>query len=158
MKIFWPSLAAISLLCALASHSQAKKPQKANANGSVQQQVKMLNDQMIEASLKGNTSVLEKYYADDCLVIHGDGKVSTKAQEMEDFKSGAVKYDSLDVREQKILTYRDTGVANVLVSTKGTFHGKPLSSDVRATRVWVKQKGEWKNVLFQVTRVPSPSQ
>jgi len=158
MRIFWPSLAAISLLCVLASHSQTKKPQKANVIGSVQQQIKMLNDQMIEASLKGNTSVLEKYYADDCLIIHGDGKVSTKAQEMEDFKSGAVKYDSLDVREQKILTYRDTGVANVLVSTKGTFHGKPLSSDVRGTRVWVKQNGNWKIVVFQTTRVASATQ
>lgn len=114
MKIFWLSLAAISLLCVPTSHSQAKKPPKANANGSVQQQVKMLNDQMIEASLKGDTTVLEKCYADDCLIIHGDGKVSTKAQEIEDFKSGAVKYDSLDVREHKIFTYGDTGVANVL--------------------------------------------
>lgn len=158
MKILWLSLATISLLCVPTSHSQAKKPAKANANGSVQQQVKMLNDQMIEASLKGDTTVLEKYYADDCLIIHGDGKVATKAQELEAFKSGAVKYDSLDVREQVILTYGDTGVANVLVSTKGTINGKPLSSDVRATRVWAKEKGEWKNVLFQVTRVPSPSQ
>ncbi len=156
--MFWPSLAAITLLCVLASHSQAKKPEKATAIGDVQQQVKMLNDQMIEASLKGNTSVLEKYYADDCLIIHGDGKVATKVQELEAFKSGAVKYDSLDVRELVILTYGDTSVANVLVSTKGTINGKPLSSDVRATRVFVKQKGEWKNVLFQVTRVPSPSQ
>ena len=128
------------------------------SGGTVEQQIKTLSDKAIEASLKADTSFFEKYYADDCAVIHGDGKVSTKAQEIENFKSGAIKYDSINVSEAKIRTYGDTAVVNSLVSVKGTINGKPFSGDVRAIRVWVKHKGDWKNVAFQVTRVASATQ
>jgi len=158
MKVGTLTVAAICLLYLPVSHTQAKRSQTDSVSGeAIEQQVKTLNNRMIEASLKGETGVLEKYYANDCLVIHGDGKLSTKAQEIEDFKIGAIKYDTLDVREQKVLAYGDTAIVNVLVFVRGTFHGKPLSSDVRATRVWVRQKGDWQNVLFQVTRVPAAS-
>jgi len=125
--------------------------------GNVEQQITALSDQAIEASLKADTSFFEKYYADVCTIIHGDGKLSTKAQEIENFKSGALKYDSIDVRKLKIHAYGDTAVVTSLVSEKGTINGKPFGGDVRATRVWVKHKGDWKTVSFQVTRV-APSQ
>jgi len=55
-----------------------------------------------------HTSFLEKYFADDYVAIHGDGKLSTKAEEIENFKSGTTKYESIEVREAKIRTYGDT--------------------------------------------------
>jgi hypothetical protein len=92
------------------------------------------------------------------VAIHGDGKLSTKAQEIENFKSGAVKYESIEVREEKIRTYGDAVVVNLLGSVKATINGKPYGGDFRNTRVWVKQNGNWKIVVFQTTRVASATQ
>jgi len=119
------------------------------------QEIKSLQGQVQQAILKGDTSVMEKYYADDYIAIHGDGKLTTKAQEIENFRSGVTKYESITVHEVKIRVYGDTAVANALVSVKTTVNGQHYSGDVRNTRVWVKQSGNWKLVSFQATRVIS---
>ncbi len=126
--------------------------------GNVEEQIKTLQAQFTQAFLRSDTTFLEKYFADDYTAIHGDGKLSTKPEEIEEFKSGAIKYDSITVREAKIRTYGDTAVVTSLFSVKGTINGKPFSGDVRNIRVWVKHKGDWKIVAFQNTRVASASQ
>ena len=126
--------------------------------GNVEEQIAALSDQEIKAYLKSDTGFMEKYFADDYTAIHGDGKLTTKAQEIENYKSGALRYESIDVRERKIRTYVDTAVVIWLVSSKGTYGGKSFSADFRVTDVWVKRKGNWKFVAFQVTRMPPASQ
>jgi uncharacterized protein (TIGR02246 family) len=123
------------------------------ADDKAKQEVKALQGQLIQAILRGDAGFLEKYYADDYIAIHGDGKLTTKAQEIENFKSGITKYDSIVVAEAKIRVYGDTVIVNALASVKTTVNGKPYSGDVRNTRVWVKQDGNWKLVAFQTTRV-----
>ena len=123
------------------------------ATPNTQQEIKSLQGQVLQAILKSDTGVMEKYYADDYLAIHGDGRLTTKAQEIENFRSGVTKYDSITVREAKIRVYGDTAVVNALASVKTIVNGQPYSGDVRNTRVWVRQSGNWKLVVFQTTRV-----
>jgi ketosteroid isomerase-like protein len=176
VKLIALALAAICLLAALAwsqggnppastkesgqttGHGMTAVEQTGTSDETVKQEIKTLQGQLMKAILKSDTSFFEKYYDDDYAAIHGDGKLTTKAQEIESFKSGATKYESIDVREAKIRTYGDTAIVNALVSVKTTVNGKPYSGDVRNTRVWVKQNGNWKLVVFQATRVPSASQ
>ncbi len=122
----------------------------------VEQQISALSDQEIQAQLKGDTGFYEKYYADDATIVHGNGKLYTKDQEIADLKSGSLKYEALEVRERKIRVYGDTAVVNFLIFFKGVLAGQPFSgADLRRTVVWVKQKGSWKIVLYQVTRIPA---
>jgi ketosteroid isomerase-like protein len=125
---------------------------------SVEQQITALSEQIGQAYMKGDLSILEKYLADDHTAIRANGKVYTKAQEIENVKSGVVKIETDDVRERKIRAYGNTAVVDGLTSATGVSGGKPFSGDFRFTRVWVKQKGEWKSVLYQATRVAPPTQ
>jgi ketosteroid isomerase-like protein len=119
----------------------------------VEQQISALSDEMIQANLKDDTAFYEKYYADDAIIVHGNGKLFTKDQELADLKSGALKYESIDVREKKINVYGDTVVVNFLITFKGSLSGTAFPpTDLRRTVVWVKQKGNWKVVAWQVTR------
>ena len=126
--------------------------------GTVEEQVKALADQFSQAFGKADTGFMEKYFADDFTGIHSDGKLSTKAQEIDNVKSGSLKWASVDVHERKIRVYGETAVVVALSSSTGTFNGKPYSGDFRTTQVWVKHKGNWKVVAFQTTRVASASQ
>jgi len=148
MRLIAPVLVAVCLLVVPLAWSQG---------GNVEQQIKTLQGQIVQAQLKADTNSYEKFLTDDYTAIYVSGKLYTKAQDIENFKSGALKYESIDVRELKIRAYGDSAVAISLVSSKGTYGGKPFSGDFRASRVWVKQKGNWKNVAFQVTQV-APSQ
>jgi len=149
MRLIAPALVAVCLLVVPLAWSQG---------GNVEQQIKKLTDQLIAAELKVDTDSYGKLLADDYTGIYPSGTLVTKAQDIEDLKSGALKYESVDVREIKIRAYGYTAVAVSLVSTKGTRGGKSISADYRVTRVWVKRKGNWRTVAFQATRVAPPSQ
>lgn len=148
VKLFALVLVAVCLLVVPLAWSQG---------GNAEEQIKTLQTQLVQADLKGDTSFFEKYFAGDCTVIHGDGKLSTKAEEIANLKSGALKFESIDVRDQRIRTYGDTVVSTALFSVKGTINGKPYGGDVRRISVWVKHKGDWKLVAYGVTRI-APSQ
>jgi uncharacterized protein (TIGR02246 family) len=124
------------------------------AQGSqTEQQISALSDAMIQANLKDDTSFYQKYYAEDATIVHGNGKLFTKEQEIADLKSGSLKYESIDVREKTIRTYGDTAVVHLLITFKGLLGGKEFGPiDLRRTVVWIKQKGDWKIVAWQVTR------
>jgi len=128
-------------------------PTALGQGGSAEQQIAALSDQMIQAQLKADTSYFEKHYADDAMIVHGNGKLFTKAEEIADLKSGSLTYELNEVRERKIHVHGDTAVVAFLISYKGTVSGKPFSGDLRRTVVWVKQKGNWKIVAYQVTRL-----
>lgn len=132
-------------------------PLASGQGGAAEQQISALSDQVIQAQLKNDPSFFEKYYADDISIIHGDGTVWTKAQEIANLKSGSLKYGSVETRDRKIHVYGDTAVVTFLISFKGVVGGKPYNGDLRRTMVWVKQNGNWKTVAYQVTRVPSAS-
>ena len=123
--------------------------------GSAEEQIKALQAELVKAILKGDTSFYQKYYADDAISAHGLGQVYTKAEEIADLKSGSLKYDSYTVRDQTIHVDGSTAVVVTLASGKGLLESKPFNQDFRTTYVWVKQKGNWKLVLRQVTRIPA---
>jgi hypothetical protein len=121
--------------------------------GSAEQQIKTLIDQVYTALLKADTNSLETLLSDDYTGIRGDGLLLTKAQEIESVKSGAIKYETNEIKDLKIRVYGNTAVTTVLTFFKGITNGKPNSGNVRTTRVWVKQMGKWKCVSYQATRV-----
>ena len=151
------ALVAVYLLAAPLALGQGEKTGKAKG-GNVEEQITVLSNQLTQAFAKADTGFMEKHLADGFTAIHSDGKLSAKAQEIENVKSGAIKWESVDVHERKIRVYGDTAVVIALASSKGTLSGKPYSGDFRSTTFWVKQKGNWKVVAFQSTRVPPASQ
>src|SRR5580704_11593775 len=141
------------IVLALFSGCLLAVPLASGQGSDVEQQVSALSDEMIQANLKGDTSFYEKYYADDATMVHGNGKLFTKEQDIVDLKSGSLKYESIDVKEKKLHAYRDTVVVNYLLTFKGSLSGQPFSPiDLRRMVVWVKQKENWKVIAWQVTR------
>jgi hypothetical protein len=126
--------------------------------GTAEKQIEALHAQLMDATLKHDPGFLEKYLADDYMAIRNDGKLTTKVQEIENYKSGVTKYESIEIREATMRIHENTAIYNSLNSIKATINGKPFSGDVRNTRVWVKQNGNWKIVAFQATQVAPASE
>jgi hypothetical protein len=77
---------------------------------------------------------------------------------------GRLTYQTVDVHELKIHIYDNTAICNSLASVTfarqqkgyqntGTLYYTQQSGEFRFIRVWVRQGGDWKLVLFQSTQV-----
>jgi len=121
--------------------------------GNAEQQIKTANNNLITAVLKADTDTLEKLLADDYTGVRGDGSVLTKAQEIEKYKSGAIKYETNEIKDLKIRVYGHSAVSTSLSSSKNIRDGQQHIGTTRNIRVWVKQNGNWKCVAYQTTRV-----
>jgi len=121
-----------------------------------EKEIRAVVDEIQKGYLKGGVeaaAVLDKYYADDYIGIRGDGKVLTKAQEMEAYKSGAIKYAKNEFKDLKIRVYGRSAVSTTLSFSDNVRNGKRFSGTTRSARFWVKQDGGWKCVYYQTTRV-----
>ena len=126
-------------------------------SGNAEQSVKAMTEQLRQAALKGDVATYDKLLADDYIVINGVGGTSTKADILENFKSGNLKYEAIDVSDTKVRIYGDTALVNSTANLKGHLGATDFSGQYRSVRVWVKRKGQWQSVSFQSTRVaPQP--
>ena len=121
--------------------------------GNVEQSIKALTEQGRQATLKGDVATVDKLLADDFIGIDPAGGTSTKAQVLELFKSGKVKYEAIEISDMKVRVYGGTALVNTTANVKGHVGDIDISGQYRGVRVWVKRKGQWQSVSFQSTRV-----
>ena len=120
--------------------------------GNVEQSIKALTEQLTQASLKGDAATFDKLLADDYIVIGITGSL-TKADVVQSFKSGKLKYDAINVSDMKVRVYGDTALVNATLNIKGHLGATDISGQFRTVRVWVKRKGQWQSVSHQYTRI-----
>lgn len=102
--------------------------------------------ELLTAIKSGDIPVLENMLHDDLLFSLPDGNTITKEFDLNSYRSGKMKVDSLEASDQIINVIADTAVVAVTISLKGTFDGNPINGAFRYVRVW-KQFGESLKVI-----------
>jgi ketosteroid isomerase-like protein len=141
------TIAVIALWCLAAQAQNAK-------SSSVADEIKKLEQQRNEAILKGDTATLDKLTSDDYANTTAQGKIEKKAEILDGFKSGKIKFDSRELSDLDVRVYGNTAVVTGQVNQKSTNNGADTSGQNRFTRVYVKQNGRWVSVANQATPIP----
>jgi len=126
----------------------------AHPSPSPEDDVRVLETARGEALLKADTTAIARMTSDDFIEISRLGQIRTKADNLRELGSGAlkltsVKYDSLSVR-----IYGDVAVLQGVADNTGTFRGFPFAGKLRYTRIFVKRDGRWQAVAMQHTMIP----
>jgi beta-alanine degradation protein BauB len=108
------------------------------------------------AMLAGDVAKIENIVADDWSMTDPGGQRQTRAQALDDLRSGALKFESSTPGEMKVTVYGDTAIVTGSSKDKGTYKGMDISGDYVFTDVFVKRDGKWRAVSTQVTRVMPP--
>ena len=115
--------------------------------------VKKLMGDLAAALAKNDADAAAKFYADDYHLITPQGVDQTKAERIEDMRSGKSKFESFEYTDINVRSYGDVAVAISTVKAKGTLSGQPSSPETKATLVLYKTKDGWKVVSGQATPV-----
>jgi uncharacterized protein (TIGR02246 family) len=117
-----------------------------NQRSSVEQAIRRLDNERIQAQIGADVVALARIYADDFVGIGPSGTVRTKTQVISDFTSGDLKFQSITTDEVQVRVYENTAVETGLSTMVGQDKGKAVPRDTRFTRVWVEQQGRWRLV------------
>ena len=135
------TLTCFTLISGVAA-AQSKGP--ASGKGGTEQTIMRIEQEMLDALLKRDPSVFERYMADNSAFTTPDGALIDKARFIADLKSSELKMDSSAISDMKVTVHGDTAVATYVTNDKGTYKGKDISGTYRWTDVFVRQKGGWK--------------
>ena len=113
---------------------------------SVEQAIRQLDNERIQAQIGADAVALDRIYADDFIGVGPSGTVRTKAQVISDFTSGDLKFQSITTDDVQVRVYGNTAVETGRSTMSGQDKGKAVPRDTRFTRVWVKQQGSWRLV------------
>src|SRR3989442_15336360 len=124
--------------------------QKQSARGShrtsVEEAIRKLDNERIQAQIHADATALDRIYADDFIGVGPSGTVRTKPQVILDFTSGDLKFQSITTDDVQLRVYVDEAVKTGFWTMIGQDKGKTVPRDTRFTRVWVKQQGLWRLV------------
>src|SRR5690348_9492685 len=105
-----------------------------------QQEVLQFERDACKAFLDADVGALERVLTPDFTLTLSNGEVSTRADEINELRSGKVHYDVFENYDMKARVY-DDGTAVVLGKTrvKGTADGKPFDRVVLFTDTLIKR-------------------
>jgi len=132
------------------------KPKKAVAKNT-EQVILRLETEGREATLKNDIAANDRLLADNWMNINPDGSITTKAKLMELLKDGSFKIMSIDNDEVMVRVYGDAAVVTGRSTTKRAGQGSEvIARQVRFTRVYAKNKGQWRVVSAHNTLIAKP--
>ena len=118
--------------------------------------MKMEHD-MLAALLKKDAATFGKHFSDDVVLTTPNGAVQTKAQLLDDVKSGALVLEASTISDMKVKVHGDAAVVTYITTDKGKYKGQDISGRFRWTDVFVRQGGAWQLVAAQGTPIQAPA-
>ena len=127
-------------------------------NRRVEQEVRRLNAEEVEAFLHVDPKTLAHLWSDDLVVTNPLNKFVTKQQVLGMVESGFLVITSLDRQVEYVRVYGETvivaGSETVVWGGKMPNAGK--TEHLRFTAIWMKQGGRWQEVARHANIVPQP--
>jgi len=112
-----------------------------------------LFEEFRKALQEKNTAVLDRIWSDDLTFVNFRGQLLTKAQRMQNIRSGATSFKSIQVNEQVVRPYGDVAVLNGVVTLEAQYSGEEGSGTFRFTSVCSRKGGRWQIVAQQMTKI-----
>lgn len=115
-------------------------------------------DRDYQSAVKRNDSETMDRILDDAFVlVTGAGKTFTKADLLEEARSGRMDYERQDDEQQTVRLWGDTAIVTALLTAKGTEDGQPFSYRVWFSDTYIRTPKGWRYAFGQSAgRLPGP--
>jgi uncharacterized protein DUF4440 len=107
-----------------------------------------------KALMAADTATIRRLTAEEFVEISRLGLLRTKADNLRDIASGALKLTSVKYDSTSVMIYGDVAVLRAIADNTGTFRGFPFSGRIWYTRIFVRRDGRWQAVAMQHTPIP----
>jgi ketosteroid isomerase-like protein len=122
-------------------------------------EIDRLEEKWRTAILNSDTAAMDSLLDNDYMATTASGTLQTKAQSLDNLRSGRTHFSSLEISDRKVRFYGTTAIVTSLAEVQGTSAEGPIQGSFRYTRVYVKNAaGAWKIVSFEASSVREPEE
>jgi ketosteroid isomerase-like protein len=124
-----------------------------NAQSKDEKEVAAAVEQLRDAMVNPDKTVLEKLTAEKLSYGHSSGQIDDKNKFIEKLVSGASDFVSISLTEQTISISEKVAIVRHILTAKTNDGGKPGDVHIRVLLIWQKQKGDWKLLARQAVKI-----
>lgn len=106
------------------------------------------------AQVKGDRAALERWLADDYLLVNSRGIAEGKAELIRDYTAPGFRLDPFTVEQSIEQVWPGGAVMGGVATLSGTDGGKPYRVRLRFADVWAKRGGRWQVIHTDARRIP----
>ena len=118
-------------------------------------ELQAFNDKLTDAYEREDIAMLREMLSDDHVHNNVFGSRMTKDEFLRDIESGVLVFESYETPEIEWFVSDELAVATGVIQAKAIRGGKPVPADTfRFTRIFKREGGEWKVLLFQNAMIP----
>jgi ketosteroid isomerase-like protein len=119
-----------------------------------QQEVLQFERDACKAFLDADAASLERVLTPDFTLTLSNGEVNTRADEINELRSGKVHYEVFENYDMLARLYgTDTAIVLGKTRVKGTADGKPFDRVVQFTDMLIKRDGRWQLAAGHVSQL-----
>lgn len=107
-----------------------------------------------KAQVDGDRKQLERWIADDYLLVNSSGATETKAQLIADYTAPGFDLEPFTVEQPVEKVWKDGAVMGGIATIRGTDGGQRYEMRLRFADVWAKRNGRWQVIYSQVGKAP----
>jgi len=123
---------------------------KATQDKGAVQELQKLRQGWADAVVKRDSSAFNRIEDESYVFTGPEGKLWTKAQDIEALKASAVESAKLEDTDVRI--FGNAAVMRGRITYKGRFGGKDITGQYRFTETFVKDDGKWRCVACSMSR------
>ena len=105
-----------------------------------------------KAQVDGNRAELERWLADDYLLVNSSGKLESKAQLIGDYTAPGFTLEPFVIEQPVEKAWQDGAVMGGIATLRGTDGGKRYEVRLRFADIWAKRNGRWRVIYTQVNK------
>jgi hypothetical protein len=110
-----------------------------------------------DAHERGDVEALESLWADDLEVIVPKMPVMTKSDVLAVARSGRMRFLHYASSDTHVRVYGNAAVVTGRLQRTRALNGRELSDDWRFTKIYIRQGGRWRVVLFHASDAAEPT-
>jgi ketosteroid isomerase-like protein len=117
------------------------------------EEVQASYEEFLQALKSGDTSSLERMYADDYMLVRPNGDILTKELILADLRQHSMRFTSFDVDDVLIRTKGSVGILTAVVRSTAVRDGVEIRTHARQVAILSKENGRITISHFQSTNV-----
>jgi ketosteroid isomerase-like protein len=147
MRLMNSTLVILAVVLAFSTFTATALGQTNSTDAAAVATITQMENASVKADLAGDSSYVQKNYADNFTGGTSWGNWETKQSILADMKdSKSNKTNSEAISEVSVRVYGDTAIATYKSTYDSMYHGEPRARTILSTDTFVRQNGSWKQV------------